>query len=163
MQFDQLGRREFITMFGGAAAWPLAVNAQSKLPVIGWINMRPRARVGATVGFVDGLRDAGLVEDRDFVIDYRSADEQYDRLPALVADLVQRGVSVLAVPGGMALAAAAKSATSTIPIVFMIGSDPVELGLVKSFQPARRQFDRGRLFQCGGSGQEARTSAQACA
>jgi putative ABC transport system substrate-binding protein len=82
---------------------------------------------------VDGLRDAGLVEDRDFIIDYRSADEQYDRLPGLAAELVQRRVSVLAAPGGMALAAAARDATSTIPILFMIGSDPVELGLVKSF------------------------------
>jgi putative tryptophan/tyrosine transport system substrate-binding protein len=130
-------RRRLMALLGGAAAssmsWPLAVNAQSKLPVIGWINMRPRARIGPTVGFVDGLRDEGLVEDRDFIFDYRSADEQYDRLPALAAELVQRRVSVLAVPGGMALAAAARSATSTIPIVFMIGSDPVELGLVKSF------------------------------
>ena len=75
-------RREFIALIGSmATAWPLAVNAQSNLPVIGWINMLPRARVGPTVGFVDGLRDAGLVEDRDFVIDYRSADGQYDRLP----------------------------------------------------------------------------------
>jgi hypothetical protein len=77
-------RRKLMALLGGAAAssisWPLAVNAQSKLPVIGWINMRPRARVGSTLGFVDGLRDAGLVEDRDFIIDYRSADEQYDRL-----------------------------------------------------------------------------------
>jgi len=130
-------RREFVALLGGAAAssicWPLAVNAQSRLPVIGWINMRPRARVGATVGFVDGLRDAGLVEDRDFIIDYRSADEQYDRLPGLAAELVQRRASVLAAPGGMALAAAARDATSTIPILFMIGSDPVELGLVKTF------------------------------
>jgi putative ABC transport system substrate-binding protein len=110
-------RRKLMALLGGAAAssisWPLAVNAQSSLPVIGWINMRPRARAGATVGFVDGLRDAGLVEDRDFIIDYRSADEQYDRLPGLAAD--------------------ARDATSTIPILFMIGSDPVELGLVKSF------------------------------
>ena len=130
-------RRKLMVLLGGAASslisWPLAVNAQSSLPVIGWINMRPRARVGPTVGFVDGLRDAGLVEDRDFIIDYRSADEQYDRLPVLAAELVQRRVSVLAVPGGMALATAAREATSTIPIVFMIGSDPVELGLVKSF------------------------------
>ena len=86
-------RREFITLLGGAAAWPLAVNAQSSLPVIGWINMRPRARAGATVGFVDGLRDEGLVEDRDFIIDYRSSDEQYDRLLGLAAELVQRRVS----------------------------------------------------------------------
>ncbi|MEA2945483.1 MAG: hypothetical protein QOI40_813, partial [Alphaproteobacteria bacterium] len=114
-------RRRLMALLGGAAAssmsWPLAVNAQSKLPVIGWINMRPRARVGATVGFVDGLRDAGLVEERDFIFDYRSADEQYDRLPALAAELVQRRVSVLAVPGSMALATAARNATSTIPIV----------------------------------------------
>src|SRR5262245_59504334 len=124
-------RREFITLIGGTViAWPLAARAQSKLPVVGWINMRPRARVGATLGFVDGLRDVGLVEDLDFIIEYRSADEQYDRLPALAAELVEKRVSVLAVPGGMALAAAAKSATSSIPIVFMIGSDPVELGLV---------------------------------
>jgi hypothetical protein len=71
-------RRKVMALLGGAAAssisWPLAVNAQSSLPVIGWINMRPRARAGATVGFVDGLRDAGLVEDRDFIIDYRSAE-----------------------------------------------------------------------------------------
>jgi putative tryptophan/tyrosine transport system substrate-binding protein len=130
-------RRKLMALLGGAAAWsiswPIEVNAQSRLPVIGWINMRPRSRVSATVGFVDGLRDAGLVEDRDFIIDYRSADEQYDRLPGLAAELVQRRVSVLAVPGGMALAAAARDATSTIPILFMIGSDPVELGLVKSF------------------------------
>jgi putative ABC transport system substrate-binding protein len=129
-------RRKLMALFGGAAAWsmswPLALNAQSKLPVIGWISMRPRPRVGPPVGFVDGLRDAGLVEDRDYIIDYRSADEQHDRLPALAAELVERRVSVLAVPGGMVLATAAKSATSMIPIVFMIGSDPVELGLVKS-------------------------------
>jgi putative ABC transport system substrate-binding protein len=130
-------RRKLMALLGAAAAsamsWPLAARAQSRLPVIGWMSMRPRPRIGPSVGFVDGLRDAGLVEDRDFIIDYRSADEQYDRLPALATELVQRRVSVLAVPGGMALATAARSATSTIPIVFMIGSDPVELGLVKSF------------------------------
>jgi putative ABC transport system substrate-binding protein len=133
-QEKAMRRRDFIAgIAGSSAAWPLAARAQSRLPVIGWLNMRPRARVGPPVGFVDGLRDAGLVEDRDFIIDYRSADEQYDRLPALAAELVQKRVSVLAVPGGMALAVAAKGATSSIPIVFMIGSDPVELGLVKSF------------------------------
>jgi putative tryptophan/tyrosine transport system substrate-binding protein len=79
-----------------------------------------------------GLKDAGFIEGRDLIIDYRSADEQVDRLPALAAELVQRQVSVIAAAGSMVLAAAAKGATSTIPIVFMIGSDPVELGLVKS-------------------------------
>jgi ABC-type uncharacterized transport system substrate-binding protein len=146
-------RRKFMALLGWAAtssiSWSLAVDAQSRLPVIGWINMRPRSRVGAAAGFVDGLRDAGLVEGRDFMIDYRSADEQYDRLPGLAAELVQRRVSVLAAPGGMALAAAARDATSTIPILFMIGSDPVELGLVKSFSPPCRRVPRGprRVFE----------------
>src|SRR5262245_12454847 len=120
-------RRKLMVLLGGAAAssisWPLAVNAQSRLPVIGWINMRPRARTGAPAGFVDGLRDAGLVEDRDFTIDYRSADEQYDRLPGLAAELVQRRVAVLAVPGGLTLAAAARDGTSTIPYLFMLALD----------------------------------------
>src|SRR5262245_14113315 len=130
-------RRKLMALLGGAASssvsWPLAVNAQSSLPVIGWLNMRPRARVGATVGFVDGLRDAGLAVDRDFIIDYRSVDDRYNRLPGLAPEAVQLRASVLAVPGGIALATAARDATSTIPIVFSIGSDPVELGLVKSF------------------------------
>jgi len=82
---------------------------------------------------VDGLRDAGLVEGRNLIIEHRSADGRYDRLPALAAELVQRQVDVLAAPGGIPLASAAKDATSAIPVVFMIGSDPVELGVVKSF------------------------------
>ena len=82
---------------------------------------------------MDGLRDAGLVEGRNLIIEHRSADGRYDRLPALAAELVQRQVDVLAAPGGIPLASAAKDATSAIPVVFMIGSDPVELGVVKSF------------------------------
>jgi putative tryptophan/tyrosine transport system substrate-binding protein len=125
-------RRKFITLVGGAAAWPLVARAQAKLPVVGWLAARPRVRAAAIEGVAEGLRDAGFVEGQDVIIDYRSADEQFDRLPALAAELVERRVSVIAAPGSMALAAAAQSATSTIPIVFMIGSDPVELGLVKS-------------------------------
>jgi putative ABC transport system substrate-binding protein len=125
-------RREFIAMLGGAAAWPLAAQAQAKLPVIGWLSPRPRVKAAATEGFIEGLRDAGFVEGQGVIIDYRSADDQFDRLPALAAELVERRVSVIAALGSMALAAAAKGATSTIPIVFLIGSDPVELGLVKS-------------------------------
>jgi putative tryptophan/tyrosine transport system substrate-binding protein len=129
-------RRDFIGGVAGAAlAQSLAARAQSKLPLVGWLSARPRVRTSSSIpeGFIEGLNDAGFVEGRDVNIEYRSADEQFDRLPALAADLVQRGVSVIAAPGGMALAAAARDATSTIPIVFMIGSDPVELGLVKSF------------------------------
>jgi putative tryptophan/tyrosine transport system substrate-binding protein len=124
-------RREFISAFGAAAAWPLTVRAQTK-PVVGWLNVRPRNRAAATEAFVAGLRDSGFAEGQNLVIEYRSADDEFDRLPALAAELVERRVSVIAAPGSMALAAAAKGATSTIPIVFMIGSDPVELGLVKN-------------------------------
>jgi putative tryptophan/tyrosine transport system substrate-binding protein len=125
-------RREFITLLAGATVWPTVARAQTKPALVGWLNVRPRARAAAAEGFVEGLRDAGFVEGQNLTIDYRSADGQFDRLPALAAELVERKVSVLAAPGGMANAAAAKGATSTIPIVFMIGSDPVELGLVKS-------------------------------
>jgi putative tryptophan/tyrosine transport system substrate-binding protein len=132
MQFDQLRRRQFITFLGSAAAWPLAARAQAKLPVVGWLNARPRVKTNVPEGFVEGLRDAGFVEGQNVIIEYRSADDQFDRLPALATELVERRVSVIAALGSMALAAAAKGATSTIPIVFLIGSDPVELGLVKT-------------------------------
>jgi ABC-type uncharacterized transport system substrate-binding protein len=116
-------RREVILALGGAAAWPLAGRAQTKPAVVGWLNIRPRNRAAATEALVAGLRDSGFAEGQNLVIDYRSADDEFDRLPALAAELVERRVSVIAAPGSMALAAAAKSATSTIPIVFMIGSD----------------------------------------
>jgi putative tryptophan/tyrosine transport system substrate-binding protein len=134
-------RRAFITLIGGAAAWPLAAQSQAKaqtnvparIPAVGWLAPRPRNKAAASEGFAEGLRDAGFIEGRDVIIEHRSADDQFERLPALAAELVERKVSLIAAPGGMAVAAAAKAATSTIPIVFMIGSDPVELGLVKSF------------------------------
>jgi putative ABC transport system substrate-binding protein len=127
-------RREFIGLLGSIVAWPSLVHAQPKLPVVGWLGARPRRPATVPEAFVDGLRDAGFIENQSMIIDYRSADEQFDRLPALAAELVERRVSVIAAPGSMALAAAAKGATSSIPIVFMIGSDPVELGLVKSLE-----------------------------
>jgi len=123
-------RREFIALLGGATAWPTVARTQTKPAVIGWLNVRPRNRVFD--GVVDGLRDAGFVEGQSLIIEYRSADDQFDRFSELAAELVEKKVSVIAAPGSMALADAAKRATSTIPIVFMIGSDPVELGLVKS-------------------------------
>jgi putative ABC transport system substrate-binding protein len=98
---------------------------------VGWLGGRPRSGARFSDTFIQGLEESGFVEGRNVLIEYRSADERYDRLPALASELVQRGVSVIAAP--LAAAFAAKAATSTIPIVFMIGSDPVELGLVKSF------------------------------
>ena len=124
-------RRDFITLVGGAAAgWPTVARTQTKPALVGWLNVLPRTPVFDRL--VDALRDAGFVEGQNLIIEYRSAGDQFDRLPELAAELVEKKVSLIVAPGSMALADAAKRTTSTIPIVFMIGSDPVELGLVKS-------------------------------
>jgi putative ABC transport system substrate-binding protein len=133
-------RRDFITLLGGAAAWPVAAHAQqaAKFPTIGFLGAStPSAMNQWVTAFVQRLRELGWVEGRAIAIEYRWAEDRYDRYPELVADLIRRKVSVIATGASGPAAFAAKAATSSIPIVFGVGEDPVRQHLKSTGVAAR--------------------------
>lgn len=131
---ERMQRREFIALIGGAAAaWPLAARAQQSKPLVGYLSSRGRAEDAQFVAaFFSGLKAAGYVPDQNVAIEYRFADDEYDRLPALATDLVDRHASVLMTGGAPSAPAAAKAVAPSVSIVFVTGGDPVAAGLVAS-------------------------------
>jgi putative ABC transport system substrate-binding protein len=131
MQFNRLRRREFMTLLGGAAEWPLAARAQQAMPVVGYVRSTTAAGfANLEVAVRQGLEEAGFVDGQNVVVEFHYADNRADRLSALIADLIRRPVDVIV--GNVPTARVAKAATTTVPIVFVSGSDPVGGGLVAS-------------------------------
>jgi putative tryptophan/tyrosine transport system substrate-binding protein len=132
MRISPLRRREFITLLGGAAACPLAVRAQQPaMPVVGFLRSASLAVATHLVtAYRLGLKETGYIKGQNVAIEYRSAEDHHDRLPALVADLIRQGVAMFV--GNTPSALAVKVATTTIPVVFETGGDPIQLGLVAS-------------------------------
>jgi putative ABC transport system substrate-binding protein len=144
-------RREFITLLGGAAAWPLAARAQQPtMPVIGFLNSESPAPYARHVAaFRSGLKDGGFVEGQNVAMEFRWAENQLERLPVLAADLVRRRVAVIAATGGSGSIVAAKAATTTIPIVFTTGGDPVSAGFVESLARPGGNVTGASFFSTG--------------
>ena len=143
-------RRQFITLFGGAAAWPLAARAQQPIPLIGFLHPGSlNERVHLVAALREGLRAGGYIEGQNVTVDYRWAEDQFDRLPELAAELVRRHASVIVTPAGTVAALAAKRATPTIPIIFGSENDPLKVGLVASFNRPEGNLT-GVYFLSGG-------------
>ena len=160
-------RREFVSLFGGAAAtWPLrgaraaAGDAGGRISLL---RVVPELSTGIVAAFRKGLGEAGFVEGRNVMVEFRFAYNDNARLPEMVAELVRRRVAVIVTLGSTPAALAAKAATTSIPVVFSVGTDPVEFGLRRELQPPGRERHRDQLPELRGCGQAARAATRAAA